>query len=384
MERNVGVARDYYRILGIDRSATDQEIKRAYRKLAMKFHPDRNPDDELAAESFREVSVAYEVLSDSDKRRMVDSGRDPLDETQGSAAGYGDMFANMFGGDIFDSFFGGGGRSRGPMPRVRRGNDALIKLAISLGEAYTGVQESIEVDTAILCTDCGGSGSASGKAPITCPDCNGAGEIQQVQRSFLGNVLTSRPCARCGGTGEIIEDPCKRCGGDGRVRSRRDITVNIPSGVDDGVRVRLAGQGEVGPGGGPAGDLYVEIETTEDDIFHREQDDLHVNLNVPMAEAALGTKVKIDSLVGEEITIDIEPGTQPADVIRLRGQGMPKLRTDGHGDLLAHVTVTVPTKLDKKSRELLQQLADRSNETAGLTAKPEGGVFARLRRSFGR
>ncbi len=379
----MGVARDYYGILGIDRSATDQEIKKAYRKLAMKFHPDRNPDNEDAAESFREVSVAYEVLSDPDKRRMVDAGRDPLDETQGTA-GYGDMFANMFGGDIFDSFFGGGARTRGPMPRVRRGNDALIKLAISLGEAYTGVQEVVEVDTAVLCTDCGGSGSESGAAPVTCPDCNGAGEIQQVQRSFLGNVLTSRPCGRCGGTGEIIEDPCKRCGGDGRVRARRDITVNIPSGVDDGVRVRLAGQGEVGPGGGPAGDLYVEIETTEDDIFHRDHDDLHVNLNVPMADAALGTSINIESLVGEEITIDIEPGTQPSQVIRLPGQGMPKLRSSEHGDLLAHITVTVPTKLDKKSRELLQQLAERSSERAGLTEKPDEGVFARLRRSFGR
>jgi molecular chaperone DnaJ len=386
---NTHVARDYYGILGISTDAGPDEIKRAYRKLARELHPDINPDA-AAQERFAEVSAAYEVLSDPEKRRVVDLGGDPLGNGRGTGAG-GDPFSAFGFGDIMDAFFGGqggGARGRGPRSRVQPGADALIRMQLTLAECATGIQRDLAVDTAVVCSECTGSGCAAGTSPTMCDICNGRGEVQSVQRSFLGQVVTSRPCPTCRGFGEIIPDPCRMCGGDGRVRSRRNVGVRIPAGVADGMRVRLAGQGEVGSGGGPAGDLYVEVEEEPHEMFTRDGADLHCTVQLPMTAAALGTTLPLPTLEGIE-ELHIEPGTQAGTVRTLRGKGMPRLRStgrvDGHGDLMVHVDVAVPTKLDARQTELLRQLAAmRGEEQPDLVGGNRNGhgLFSRLRDSF--
>ncbi|ALE72787.1 Chaperone protein DnaJ [Pseudonocardia sp. Ae168_Ps1] len=390
------MARDYYGILGVEHGADASEIKRAYRKLARELHPDVNPDA-AAQERFREVSTAYEVLTDPEKRRIVDLGGDPLDPRGGAGggAGGGDPFAG-FGGfsDIMDAFFGGsaaGGRGRGPRSRVQPGADALIRMELTLEDCAAGIQRDLTVDTAVLCTLCQGSGCAEGTHPTACDTCGGSGEIQSVQRSFLGQVVTARPCPTCRGFGEVIPDPCRQCSGDGRVRSRRTVAVKIPAGVAEGMRVRLAGQGEIGAGGGPAGDLYVEVEEAPHEIFTRDGSDLHCTLPLPMTAAALGTTLPLTLLDGVVQELDIEAGTQHGTIRTLRGKGMPRLRStgrvDGHGDLLVHVEVAVPARLDKEQTDLLRQLAKlRGEEQPDLVggARNGHGLFSRLRDTWGR
>lgn len=377
------MARDYYGLLGVSRGASDSEIKRAYRKLARELHPDINPDEQ-AQQLFKEISTAYEVLSDPEKRRIVDLGGDPL-ATAGSASGF-----SGFGGlgDVFEAFFGGGGGSRGPIGRVRAGSDSLLRMRLTLDDCASGITKQVTVDTAVLCDMCQGRGTHADSTPVTCDICGGRGEVQSVQRSLLGQVMTSRPCPTCAGVGEVIPDPCHRCGGDGRVRSRRDISVKIPAGVGDGMRVRLAAQGEVGPGGGPAGDLYVEVHEQAHDVFVRDGDDLHCTISVPMADAALGTAVTVDAILDGATEIAVAAGTQPASVITLRGLGMPRLRSATRGDLHAHIEVTVPTKLDARAKELLAEIKSHSTETAAVrnirtaTTAAGGGLFSRLRETF--
>jgi molecular chaperone DnaJ len=388
--RNARVARDYYGALGVRTDAGPDEIKRAYRRLARELHPDVNPDPQ-ARERFAEVKAAYEVLSDPEKRRIVDLGGDPLDNGAGRASA-GDPFAGFGGlGDIMDAFFGtataGGGR--GPRSRVQPGADALIRMRLTLEECAAGLTKELTVDTAVLCSECTGSGCAPGTSPEVCDICAGRGEVQSVQRSFLGQVVTSRPCPNCRGLGQVIPDPCRQCGGDGRVRARRTVLVKMPAGVADGMRVRLAGQGEVGPGGGPAGDLYVEVEEAPHEIFTREGVDLHCVLPLPMTAAALGTTVRLPTLTeGEELELEVEPGTQTGTVRTLRGKGMPRLRStgrvDGRGDLMVHIDVLTPTKLDARQAELLRELAalrgDEQPDLA-LNGRNGGGLFSRLRGS---
>lgn len=378
------MARDYYGLLGVAKNAGPDEIKRAYRKLARELHPDVNPDP-AAQQKFKDVTAAYEVLSDPAKRQVVDLGGDPL-APGGGGGGGGDPFggAGVGLGDIMDAFFGGGGgmRSRGPRSRVRPGDDALIPVELTLEECATGVAKDLMVDTATLCSECHGNGCAAGTSPTTCDTCKGAGEIQQVQRSLLGQVVTSRPCPVCRGFGEVIPDPCRQCGGDGRVRARRTVRANIPAGVGDGIRVRLSGQGEVGPGGGAPGDLYVEVHELPHERFTRDGVDLHCTIVLPMTAAALGTSMALQTLQ-ETHDLDIHPGTQANAVLTLRGQGMPRLRGTGNGHLHVHIEVATPTKLDARQTELLRELATlRGEEQPELSPKAAGGIFSRIRDSF--
>ncbi len=376
------MARDYYALLGVSRGASDSEIKRAYRKLARELHPDVNPD-ETAQARFKEISVAYEVLSDPEKRRIVDLGGDPLENVAAAGNGFGG-FGGL--GDVFEAFFGGGTTSRGPIGRVRPGSDSLLRMRLDLDECATGVTKQVTVDTAVLCDLCQGKGTHANTTPITCDTCGGRGEIQTVQRSLLGQVMTSRPCPVCGGVGEIIPDPCHRCGGDGRVRARREISVKIPAGVGDGMRVRLAAQGEVGPGGGPAGDLYVEVHEKSHDIFVRDGDDLHCTISVPMFDAALGATVTVDAILDGPTDITIPAGTQPGSVSTLRGHGMPHLRSGVRGDLHAHIEVVVPSRLDHQDTELLRKLKEHRNrdvpEVRSTHTSTASGLFSRLRETF--
>ncbi len=378
------MARDYYGLLGVGRNASDADIKRAYRKLARELHPDINPD-EAAQAKFKEISVAYEVLSDPEKRRVVDLGGDPLANAGAAAGGFGG-FSGL--GDVFEAFFGGGfggATSRGPIGRVRPGSDSLLRMRLDLEECATGVTKQVTVDTAVLCDWCQGKGTNGDSAPMPCDTCAGRGEVQTVQRSLLGQMVTSRPCPTCRGVGVVIPDPCHQCMGDGRVRARRDISVKIPAGVGEGMRVRLAAQGEVGPGGGPAGDLYVEVHEQAHDIFVRQGDDLHCTVSVPMVDAALGVTVTVDAILDGLSEITVPPGTQPGSIIALRGRGMPHLRSATRGDLHVHVDVVVPTRLDHQDSELLRELKTRRvRDVAEVrsTHPAHGGLFSRLRETF--
>lgn len=375
------MATDYYALLGVPQDASAEDIKKAYRKLARTLHPDVNPDPE-AQERFKQVTAAYEVLSDPQKRQMYDLGGDPL----GGGGGFGGFGAQGFDfGDIMDAFFGGG-QQRGPRQRARRGQDALIRLSIDLPTAVFGDTRQITVDTAARCTTCDGAGTAAGSSMETCVLCKGRGEIQQVQRSFLGQVMTSRPCPQCQGFGTTIPHPCPECSGDGRVRTRRTLTIAVPAGVDTGTRIQLTGEGEVGSNGGPAGDLYVEVNVTEHPVFERRGDELHCALTVPMAGAALGTSFTLETLDGPQ-PLDIRAGTQPGEVLVLRGLGAARLRSGGRGDLHVHLNVAVPTRLDAKEQALLSEFAalraDDAPRLGGSTQDSgEGGFFSKLKGAF--
>ncbi len=384
---------DLYALLGVSRDADGDAIKKAYRKRARQLHPDVNPDPEASAK-FQEVGRAYEILSDPQKRAAYDRGGDPMSGMGGFGQGAGFSFT-----DIMDAFFGGqpGGQTRGPRPRMRRGQDALIRIEVELADAAFGVTRELTVDTAVVCGTCHGEGAAAGTHPQTCETCRGAGEVAHVQRSFLGEIRTLRPCAACRGFGSIIPDPCRECSGDGRVRSRRTLSVKIPAGVDTGTRVQLAEEGEVGPGGGPAGDLYVEIHVAAHDTFTRVGNDLRCTITVPMTAAALGTTLTLPTLEADVVPpegattdletsfeLDIRPGTQSGTETVLRGRGVPGLR-GGRGDLVVMVAVETPTRLGAREEELLKELAAiRGEEQPAPRLKPESrkGAFGRLRNAF--
>jgi molecular chaperone DnaJ len=371
---------NHYDVLGVSRDASTEEIKKAYRKLARKLHPDVNPGEE-AAEKFKQVSHAYEVLSDPQKRRIYDTtGNENGTDTGFGGAYSGSGFAFQ---DIFETFFGGAG-SAGPATRTRRGQDALINVRIDLKDAVFGVNKKIEVDTAVVCPTCNGSCCREGTHPRTCDICGGSGQIQRAVRSILGQVMTASPCGSCQGYGTIIPDPCNECNGEGRIRSRRSLTIKIPAGVATGTRIQLAGQGEAGPAGGPQGDLYVEIRVAPDKNYIREGDDLNVTLAVPMTAAALGTSLNLDTFDGEQ-ELSLKPGVQSGEVITLRGLGVTHLRGFGRGDLKVHIHVETPSKLDSEQEELLRRLAQLRGEhlAEGKLASSGSGVFARLRDKLG-
>jgi len=368
------VSTDYYGILGVDRDAGPEEIKRAYRRMAREHHPDV-AEGAGAEERFKEVSRAYEVLSNPEKRQMYDSGVDP-------AAPNGGGFGAGFGfQDIFETFFGAGPAARrGPVPRARRGQDALVRLEIDLSDAAFGTRRDVAVDTAVVCPTCQGTCCKPGTSPRTCEVCGGHGVVQRVARSFLGQVMTSSPCAACHGFGTVIPDPCPECSGEGRVRSRRTLNVDVPAGVETGTRIKLPGQGEVGPAGGPAGDVYLEVRQRAHPTLIRQGDDLHCGLEIPMTAAALGTVVDLETLDGVR-SVDIRPGTQPGAVIVERGLGVGHLHGSGRGDLHVHVDVQVPTTLDPEQERLLRELAAlRGEERPDARLSPaQSGVFAKLR-----
>ena len=353
---------DHYETLGVQRNASPDEIKKAYRKLARELHPDVNPSEQ-AQEKFKSVTHAYEVLGDEQSRRSYDSG--------GSEAGFGF-------GDIFETFFGGGG-SRGPRSRAERGQDALLRVELTFEEAVFGVEKSIPVDTAVLCETCNGSCAKPGTSAKVCDICRGAGQVQTQVRSLLGSVVTSSPCGSCRGYGHIIPEPCLTCRGQGRVRARRDIELKIPAGVEDGLRLQLAGSGEVGFGGGPSGDLYVDISLAPHQYFSRNGDELICELEVPLHDAVLGTMVKIDTFDGE-VELQVPAGSQTGDVIPVKGKGFGRLRQSGRGDLLVAIQVKIPSKLDSKQKELFRTLAGyRKADTAGLVARKSGSFQGRRR-----
>jgi molecular chaperone DnaJ len=390
------VSHDPYEILGVSKDADDAAIKKAYRKLARQLHPDVNPEPS-AQERFKDVSKAYEILSDPDKRRHYDMGGDPFGGFAGAGAGF--SFS-----DIMDAFFGGAGGpggGRGPRSRVRRGQDALIRLEVDLAEAAFGTTRELKVDTAVGCPTCDGAGAAPGTQPRACEICHGRGETYHVQRSFLGEVRTTRPCAACRGFGQVIPDPCRECSGDGRVRTRRTLTVKIPAGVDDGTRVQLEGQGEVGPGGGPPGDLYVELHVRAHEVFVRSGRDLHCTVELPMTAAALGTTIELPTLeadltptaaaeagLGEapaqEVPLEVRPGTQSGAELTVPGRGVPSLRGGARGALVVRVVVVTPTRLDDRQQELLRELARVRGEVdpTGQLTSGHKSVFDRLRDAF--
>lgn len=362
---------DHYQTLGVSREASADEIKRAYRKLARELHPDVNPDPKVQ-DKFKEITASYETLSDPKKRQNYDMGPSAFGNN-----GFGGGFS-----DIMDAFFGGGG-SRGPRPRMRAGQDSLIRIEVDLKEACFGTEREISVESAIVCSQCTGTGCADGAEPTLCSVCKGRGETQHVVRSVIGQVMTSRPCGPCSGYGSVILNPCRECAGEGRVRARQNIHVKIPAGVETGNRIQLSGRGEVGHGGGPAGDVYVEIVEIKHDYFIRERDNLHMSLSVTMSCAAIGTTIDVDSLDGP-VGVHIKAGTHSGTPISIKGKGMGRLRHGGRGDLIVHIEVLTPTKLNREEAELLKKFAQLRGENVGdAHIKGEDGrIFSKIKGAF--
>jgi molecular chaperone DnaJ len=373
------VASDFYALLGVSRDATPEEIKKAYRRAAREHHPDANHGDPEAEARFKEVSVAYEVLSDPAKRQQYDRyGEAGL----GGATG-GDPFGGAGFGDIFDAFFGGGagggfGGGRSGPTGPPRGADLEQAVDIEFREAVFGVQTDVTVRTAVLCGVCDGSGASPGTSAQGCPECAGTGQVRRVRQSILGQMVTAAPCTRCGGTGLIIPEPCGGCDGEGRKVDDRTYTVDVPAGVDTGSTLRLSGRGAVGPRGGPAGDLYVHLRVKPDPRFSREGDDLSALVDLTPAQAALGTEVAFETLDGVE-DLKVPAGTQSGDIVRLKGQGVPHVRGRGRGDLRVRYVVRTPTELTAEEDELYRRLAElRGDEVL----PPRGGVVGRIREAF--
>ena len=395
------MALDYYQILGVGRDATPDQIKKAFRKKAMQVHPDVT-DDPQAEEKFKAVNEAYEVLSDPQKKAVFDRGGDPM---HGPGAGGFDPFGGGFGsfgaggfdlGNLMDAMFGGAGgaTTHGPRPRVRRGQDQLIRAQLTLVEAAFGTAKQLSLSTSVVCPGCHGAGAAGGGSPQTCSQCAGRGQVTAVQRSFLGDIRTTQACPACQGYGTVIPNPCPDCSGEGRVRTQRTITVNVPAGVNTGNRIHLAGQAEVGPGGGPAGDLYVEVSVAKHDIFRRDGDNLEMAVKVPMTAAALGTHLPVRTLEADdpdcpeedrEVMLGIPAGTQAGTRLVIKGRGVPKLRGGTRGDLGVTLLVMTPTRLDDAQRALLEQLAELREEThpdLKLSSEHGKGFFGWLKDSL--
>jgi molecular chaperone DnaJ len=366
---------DLYATLGVSREASQEDIKRAFRKLAMEYHPDRNKADG-AEDKFKEISAAYDVLSDQEKRSAYD--RFGVNGLNGGGQHGFSGFEGFGGfGDIFDAFFRGTATRRaGP----QRGADRRSSVRISFEQAVFGGEHDVEFERIARCEDCRGSGAAPGTSPTTCPECNGQGEIHRVQESLFGRFVNAAVCGRCGGDGEVVAEPCTTCRGRGLRREQVSRVVNIPAGVDEEHQIRLSGEGDAGQRGGPAGNVYLDIEVEPHEHFTRQRDHLVYDLPLNPAQAALGADVEVPTLDGEPVAINVPPGTQPGHVFSVKGRGAPHLRAAGRGDLLVRTHVVTPTKLDDEQRELLERLA----ESLGTPALPadDRGFFDRLREAF--
>ncbi|MFI5043476.1 MAG: molecular chaperone DnaJ [Acidimicrobiales bacterium] len=367
---------DLYEVLEVSRDATQDDIKRAYRRLAREHHPDANPDDPHAEARFKELASAYEVLSDPDKRSKYDRF--------GTTDGFemGDPFGGGGLGDIFDAFFGGGGgfgggRSRGPAGPPR-GPDLEVTAMLDFRSAVFGTQTDVTVRTALACDDCGATGAAPGTTAAQCPECMGAGEVRTVRQTVLGQIVSATVCRRCSGAGHIIESPCPTCHGEGRVVLDRTYTVDVPAGVDDGSLLKLSGRGAAGPRGGPSGDLFVKLRVREDERFHRDGDDLVHEIKISMAQGALGAHLELATLDGNEDLV-IPKGTQTGREFHLRGRGVPKLNRRGRGDLIVVVTVETPKKVTPDEEDLLRQFAELRGEDV---APADEGFFSKIRTAF--
>src|SRR5262245_23022937 len=363
--------RDYYEILGVERSCSDGDLKAAFRKLAMKYHPDRNPGDKDCEHQFKEINEAYDVLKDADKRAAYDRfGHAAFEHGAGAGAGFGTDFASTFA-DIFDDLFGMGGRRGRPSGR-ERGADLRYNMEIRLDDAFAGKTAQVRIPTAVTCEACSGSGAKPGSKPKACPTCNGQGKIRHAQGFFT----MERTCPASHGRGQVSDDPCPSCSGSGRVTRERTLSVNIPPGVEDGTRIRLAGEGEAGARGGPSGDLYIFLSLAQHPFFQRDGADLHCRVPISMVTAALGGAFDVPTIDGGQTRVKVPEGTQSNRRFRLSGKGMPVLRTRQHGDMYVQVLVETPQKLTKKQKELLQEFEKHSsNET-----QPEAaGFFSKVK-----
>jgi molecular chaperone DnaJ len=374
--------RDYYEILGVVRNASEEEIKKAYRKLAIKYHPDKNPDDKQAEEKFKEAAEAYEVLSDAEKRQRYDQfGHAGV----GGAGGYGggmnmdDIFSQF--GDIFGGAFGfgGGGGGGGRGRRVNRGSNLRVKVRLNLQEVANGVEKKIKVNKFVACKTCNGSGAKNGQYD-TCRVCNGSGVITRVQQTILGAMQTQTTCTACHGEGRVIRDKCPTCHGDGVVRAEEVITINIPAGVADGMQLSMSGKGNAAPRGGINGDLLIVIEEEEHPYLKREGNHLIYSLSISFPNAALGTTVEIPT-VDSKVKIKIDPGTQAGKVLRLKGKGLPDVNGYGRGDQLVEISVYTPTSLSGEEKKALEQMRDSKNFEPNPNKK-EKGFFDRMKEYF--
>jgi molecular chaperone DnaJ len=364
----MATTRDYYVVLGVARNAGQEEIKRAFRKLAMQHHPDRNPGNDEAVRQFKEINEAYNVLSDADKRRQYD--------TFGHAGGRGDVFGAAGFGDIFDMFFGNqaGRRTAGP----RRGGDLRYVMELEFNEAVFGVEREIEVPRRDTCATCAGSGAAPGSTPVRCTECNGQGQVRRVANSVFGQVVNVVSCPRCQGAGEIVDKPCATCGGGGRVQSSKRLQVKVPAGVDEGDQIRLPGEGEAGVKGGGYGDLFVAMAVRPHPVLRRSGRDVYYDLGVTFAQAALGDSIEIPTVDGA-VKLEVPAGTQYGTRLRIAGHGVPHVRTGRRGDQIVVVHVITPTKLNAEQRQALDALGGRT----GLPTAAPRGFLDKLRESLG-
>lgn len=380
--------RDYYEVLGVDKNATPDELKKAYRKLALKYHPDRNPGDKEAEEKFKEAAEAYDVLSNPDKKTRYDQfGMAGMDG--GYAQGgmdmndifsqFGSIFGDFFGGGGFRTGFTGFGGGNGATRRVLRGTNLRIKVKLTLEEIDRGCEKKIKVSKYVPCKTCGGSGARDGKTE-TCPQCHGTGVVTETKRTMLGMMQTQSACPQCGGEGRIVKDKCHECHGDGIVKSDEIITINIPAGVQDGMQLAIQGQGNAAPRGGIAGDLIVLVEELEHDTFERQDANLYYNAFITYSDAAMGASVEIPTLNGK-VKIKVEPGTPSGRVVRLRGKGLPVMNGYGRGDLLVSLNVWVPKDLTKDEKEVLEKLKTHPNFQPNPT-KQERGFFDKMKEMF--
>jgi molecular chaperone DnaJ len=363
--------RDYYEVLGVTRTCTEVELKAAFRKLAMQLHPDRNPGDKDCEHRFKEINEAYDVLKDGDKRAAYDRfGHAAFEHGGMGGHGFGADFGSTFA-DIFEGIFGMA-TARGRGSGRERGSDLRYNMEISLDEAFTGKTAQIRIPTSVTCEACSGSGAKAGTKPKPCATCGGAGKIRHAQGFFT----LERTCPTCHGRGQVIDDPCKVCGGGGRVTRERTLSVNIPTGVEDGTRIRLAGEGEAGVRGGPAGDLYIFLEVAPHEFFQRDGADLHCRVPISMASAALGGEFEVPAIDGSKVRVKVPAGTQTGCRFRLAGKGMPVLRAKQTGDMYVQVAVETPQNLTKRQRELLAEFEKLSSEA---TQPESAGFFSRVK-----